>query len=193
MPSKSVLKRGFKAEAERLAEQYRGELNLSKFDPLDAFLLAKHLEIPIFSVEEAFEGDKNNPHFSIMSNTSLFSAMWMPNEDGDKIIIHNANHSYYRQQSNIMHELAHIIRKHEMPEETAQLCWLFNLHYYNPVHEQEAKYLGGCLQITRAGLLWAVKTHSEEQISKYYNASSEMVRFRLNATGVLKQLGNKSR
>lgn len=187
MPSKSVLKRGFKAEAERIAERYRSELNISKFDPLDAFQLADHLGIPIFSVEEAFGGNENSPNFSVLNNPNSFSAMWMPNEDGDKIIIHNSKHSAYRQQSNIMHELAHIIRNHEMPEETAKLCMLFNLHYFNPLHEQEAKFLGGCLQITRAGLQWAIKRFSEEQISEYYTASGEMVKYRLNATGVLKQ------
>lgn len=188
MPSKSVLKRGFKAEAERISEQYRQKLGFSKFDPLDAFVLAKHLDIPVFSVDEAFAGDLSSPHLPKLHDTSKFSAFWMPNEDGDKIIIHNHYHSEKRQQSNIMHELAHIIRNHEIPEETAKLCFLLNLHYFNKEQEEEAKYLGACLQITRPGLQWALKqNYSPEQISNYYNASVEMVKFRLNTSGVLIQ------
>ena len=68
-------------------------------------------------------------------------AMWTITKRGSKIIIQNTRHSRLRQQSNIMHELAHVIRKHEIPNESAKLGHEFNLHYYNPLHEQEAKYL----------------------------------------------------
>jgi len=141
MPSKSVLQRGFKAEAERLSERYRTELGVSKFSPLDAFKLANHLGIDVYTVDEAFEGNEHLPAYLKMCDPDQFSAMWMSNENDEKIIIHNSKHSVYRQQSNIMHELAHVIRKHEIPDEQARLCSLFNLHYYNPLHEQEAKFL----------------------------------------------------
>jgi Zn-dependent peptidase ImmA (M78 family) len=188
MPSKSLLKRGFKAEAERLSEKYREELKISKFEPLDAFAFAKHLTIPIFTVENVFGEDSNNEYLKTLNDPSKFSAMWMLNEDGHKIIIHNANHSPKRQQSNIMHELAHIIRGHEIPDATAILCNVFKLHYFNKEHEQEAKYLGSCFQIARPGLQWALKRNfSHEEISDYFNASIEMVNFRLNTSGVLIQ------
>ena len=188
MPSKSVLKRGFKAKAERLSEKFRQDLGISKFDPLDAFTLATHLEVPIFSVNEIFSANPSSSYKSQLNDTSKFSAFWMLNSLGNKIIIHNDNHSSKRQQSNIMHELAHIILNHEIPLETAKLCHLFNLHYFNKEHEQEAKYFGACLQITRPGLQWALKRNfSYEEISDYFNASIEMVKFRLNSSGVLIQ------
>jgi Zn-dependent peptidase ImmA (M78 family) len=192
MPSKSVLKRGFKTEAEQIAEHYRQELGISKFDPLNAFYLAEHLNIPIFSVAEVFDDEKSHPDYLVLAETEKFHATWMTNEDGDKIIIHNTNHSDYRQQSNIMHELAHIIRKHEIPDEIRKLLLPLNLHYYNPLHEQEAKYLGGCLQITRPGLQWAIKRMTEDEISAYYKASVDMVRYRLNISGVMKQWRNRN-
>jgi Zn-dependent peptidase ImmA (M78 family) len=186
MPSKTVLRRGFKAEAERISENFRNQLGISKFDPLDAFRLAEYLGIPVISLDE-LDGFPEE-HLSILRQPSKFSAIWMPNEEEDKIIIHNNHHSPKRQQSNIMHELSHIICNHEIPEETARLCFLLNLHYYNTEQEQEAKYLGSCLQITRAGLQWSLKrNYSEEKISDYYNASIEMVKFRLNTSGVLIQ------
>lgn len=192
MPSKSILRRGFKAEAERISEKYREEIGVSKFNPLDAFTLAKHLEIPIFTVNEAFADNLDSPYLSKLNDTSRFSAVWMPNKDGDKIIIHNSNHSNKRQQSNIMHELAHIICGHEIPEEAAKLCHLLSLHYFNKEHEEEAKYLGSCLQITRSGLQWALKQdYSHEKISDYYTASIDMVRFRLNTSGVLIQRNHR--
>lgn len=187
MASRSLLERGFKAKAERLSESFRSRLGILKVDPLDAFDLAKHLGIPIYSVSELKDELQPN-HYVRLSDPSEFSAVWMPNSENEKIIIHNNFHSKKRQQSNLMHELAHIILKHEIPEEQARLCFLLGLHYYNPVHEEEAKYLGGCLQITRPGLLWAIKKgDSEFEISEYYVASTEMVSYRLRITGVLKQ------
>lgn len=187
MASKSLLERGFKAKAERLSESFRNELAISKFDPLDAFDLAKHLKIQVFSVFE-LKDDLKPEDYARLSDPGKFSAMWMPNSDNEKIIIHNNFHSKKRQQSNLMHELAHVILGHEIPAEQARLCFLLRLHYYNPVHEEEAKYLGGCLQITRPGLLWSVKKgDSEAEISEYYVASTEMVSYRLRITGVLRQ------
>ena len=114
--------------------------------------------------------------------------MWMPNSEGVKLIVHNDYHSAKRQQSNLMHELAHIILKHQISEEAAKLCFLYGLHYFNAEQENEAKFLGACLQITRPGLLWALKKeYTIEQISDYFNASIEMVQFRLNKSGVNKQ------
>jgi len=187
MSSKSVLRRGFTAEAERISERYRRELNISIFDPLNAFRLADHLEVPVRTVDNL---KLHLPHnvYCILQDPERFSAMCMPNEDGDKVILHNDRHSKKRQQSNLMHELAHVILKHVIPDEAARLCFIFGLHYYSLEQEQEAKYLGGCLQITRPGLQWALKNnYSTTQISDYYSASTDMVNYRLRVSGVLRQ------
>jgi Zn-dependent peptidase ImmA (M78 family) len=187
MSSKSVLRHGFKAEAERVSEKYRTQLGISKFGPLDAFALAKHIQVPVISVND-FAEDVSSTHLETLRDTSKFSAMWMPNAQGDKIVIHNNFHSEKRQQSNIMHELAHIILDHKISDEAAALCFSYGLHYFNTEQEQEAKLLGGCLQITRPALQWALKQNfSEQQISDYFNASMDMVKYRLNSTGVLIQ------
>lgn len=186
MAGKSLVDRGFKANAERLSERYRSELGLSKFAPLDAFQLADHLKVPVFCVDDFTE--LPDEKLRRLQDPSQFSAMWMPNEDGDRIIIHNNHHSPKRQQSNVMHELAHIIQGHEIPEEAAKLCLLYGLHYYNAKQEEEAKLLGACLQITRPGLLWSLKRNlTEDEISEYYRASTDMVSFRLKTSGVLRQ------
>jgi hypothetical protein len=182
--SNSIYEWGFKTKAENLAIQYREELNRSKFDPLNAFALAEHLDIPIFTVDEAFKGSEDHPSYLQMSDTSKFNALWMPNEDGERIVIHNSNHSAKRQQSNLMHELAHIILNHAIPEDFAKVCMLYNLHYYNKKQEEEAKFLGACLQLTKPSILWAKKENwSLTKVSDYYSASIEMVNFRFNIIG----------
>ncbi len=187
MPSNFKFKYGFKAKAERLSEEYRAQLGLTKFDALDACILANYLDIPIVTIDELKDSLPFN-FYKTLCNTDKFSAMWTVNEDADKFIIHNNHHSPKRQQSNLMHELAHLILKHEISPEAARLCFLTGLHYFNKEQEQEAKYLGACLQIARPGLLWALKKgYSELQISDYYKASSEMVSYRLKVSGVLIQ------
>lgn len=191
MPNNSGFKRGFKTKAEELAIYYREKLRLSPFKPLCAFKLASYMEIPVFSVEDAFQGNELNPHFALMNDTSKFNALWMPNEDGDKIIIHNQNHSSQRQQSNLMHELSHIILEHSIPEDIGKICHKFNLHYYSKQHELEARFLGACLQITTPSIRWVIKEKwTEDEISHYYNASLEMVRYRIN---ILNRKRNHSR
>ena len=188
MPSKSVLPRGFTTVAENLSEKYRTELGISKFEPMDAFKLAEHLKVDVFTVDEIYEDNQQHPAYQIMSDPDRFNAMWTPNSEGRKTIIHNDKHSAYRQQSNLMHELSHVIRDHTVPHEAAMLCAQLNLHYYNAIHEQEAKYLGGCLQITRPGIQWGLE-HLEtvERIAEYFNASTDMVNYRMRITGVAKQ------
>lgn len=186
MANKSQFPYGFKAKAQRLAIEYREQLSISKFDPLDAFDLAEHLGVPILSVDE-FEGEISDEQVNRLRDTNKFSAMWLPNSDGEKIIVHNSYHSAKRQQSNLMHELAHLILRHEISEEAARLCFLYRLHYFNKEQELEAKFFGSCLQITTPGLLWAIKRKTIEQISDYYTASVEMVQYRINSIGVLKQ------
>ncbi len=182
--SNSLLRHGFQTEAERKAEHYRAQLNVSKFCPLNAFHLADHLGVLVAGITEVLppEGVQklNDPN-----RQDVFSATIMNNMDNDPLIIHNDLHSKFRQQSNIMHELAHFICGHEIPYEIQQLNLPGNLRYYNPVHEAEAIYLGGCLQITKAGLLWKTKNNSSlEEISEYYSASVDMVKYRLSASGV---------
>jgi Zn-dependent peptidase ImmA (M78 family) len=185
MAKVNVLRKGFKSEAERKAEFYRAELKLSKFAPLDAFKLAEHLDVLVAGISEVLPASEIKK-LNKSSSQDKFSALLMKNVDNDPLIIHNDSDSKFRQQSNIMHELAHFICGHEIPEEIINLNLPGNLRYFNQVHEEEAKYLGSCLQITKVGLLWKTKhRHTLEEISEYYCASIDMVRFRLNASGVL--------
>ena len=109
MAKKSILPRGFKTHAEKLSEGYRAQLSLDKTSPLCAFKLAKHLNILVTSIDNLL------PQSEVEKLKDSFNALWINNVDGDKVIIHNNSQSVFRQQSNVMHEIAHIIRKHQRP------------------------------------------------------------------------------
>lgn len=185
--SDSLLRRGFKAEAERKSESIRKELGISKFGALCGFDLAKHLDILVCGMTELLSPEQvkkiNDP-----AKKEKFSALLFKNVDNDPVIIHNDLDSKYRQQSNLMHELAHFICGHEVPEHVKNINISADLRYYNDVHEAEATYLGGCLQITQAGLLWKRKTNaSETEISSFYSASVDMVKYRMRILGLDKR------
>lgn len=189
MADKSLLKRGFKTQAERLAISYRCDLSLSATQPLEANDLAKHLGIAVFPATEFLSEEK---YIKLLvgdeEKTSGWSALTMETKRGNKIIIHNPFHSVGRQQSNLMHELAHIICKHEFPTYTYDFAIPVGMRHFNPLQEEEAQCLGETLQLPRTALEWAIKAEmSVQEIANYFLASEEMVNYRLNISGVRRQ------
>lgn len=186
----SLLPRGFKAKAERTALEFRKKLELEVHDPLCGFKLAEHLSIPVYSPEEFFSpGTDMNDLVGTKSKDNGWSALTMLTGTNKKIIIHNHLHAPTRQQSNLMHELAHVICEHKHPETHKNIALPFFMRDYDKQHEEEANYLGSALQITREGLIWALKKRMElNEIAEHYNASTAMVTLRINSTGVKRQL-----
>jgi Zn-dependent peptidase ImmA (M78 family) len=182
---KNILERGFKADAERQAIYYREALSIHPCAPLCAFKLAKHLKISIYS---ALEFPITSNEIGILKGSNglgnEWSALTMITKLGNQIIIHNPFHSSARQQSNIMHELAHILCKHEHPK-VSDIRIPVGIRHFNELHEEEAKHLGATLQLAKPCLLWAKKHNmNNDEIAAYFNASNEMVNFRLNSTGL---------
>lgn len=117
-----------------------------------------------------------------------FSAGTFRCADGRRVIVYNPLHSLSRTRSNQAHELAHIILDHDVRtiEQVGNLKFLT----CDVEQEQEADWLGGCLLLPRE-LLWkaAHKGMTPGDIATQYQTSEDMARFRLNASGVLVQLG----
>jgi Zn-dependent peptidase ImmA (M78 family) len=176
---------GFIKEAEDMALEIREQLKVSKFAALNAFDVAKKKEIPIFTFDEILYGDIYSAKREQLHNDSNVSALYTINKEGRYIILHKNINSAEREQSNIMHEIAHILLKHKVPEEFQRLVSLFQIPYDNKVQEAEAKYLGSCLQLPKPVLFLAKKMKwTEEEISKKYFASIEMIRYRMDISGV---------
>jgi Zn-dependent peptidase ImmA (M78 family) len=73
-----------------------------------------------------------------------------------KIIIYHVNASQARQQSNMMHELAHIICKHEIIIPDGHILPGY-MRYFDKFQEAEAAYLGGCFQLSQPYLILSIK------------------------------------
>lgn len=193
MATKSILKRGFKAKAERLAKEYRVNLGVHPCAPLCAFKLAEHLEIKVQPATDLLALPNEINRLSGANGKDCeWSALTMENESGQKLVLHNPFHSVARQQSDLMHELSHIICKHERKDEVYDFPIPFGMRYYDEEEEEEAKCLGSALQLATPCLLWAKKRNMPyAEIATHFNASVDMVTYRMNMTGIAKRMNFK--
>lgn len=183
MPNKksNLLPKGFTTRSEKIAEGYRSDLSLQTHDPLMASALAAHLGVSICPISDYSK--------DVAALCNEWSGVTIHDSHGKPFIVHNSFHSPARQESTLMHELAHIICGHVRADQYEGIAIPSNLRDYNPQQEQEAAYLGGCLQLPRIALLHVFKKQTtEEQIAELYGASLQMVRYRIRITGVMNQV-----
>lgn len=191
MAAKSKLKRGFKSKSEKLALEFREKLGVHPCSPLCAFQLAEHIGIKVYPATEFFSNSSAEVGLLSGNNGKVceWSALTMTTEVCNRIIIHNPFNSTARQQSDIMHELSHIICEHEGRQIDIGITIPIGMREFNEEQEEEAKCLGSILQIARPGLFWAKKRDMNvEDIASHFNASVDMVKYRLNTSGIEKQL-----
>jgi Zn-dependent peptidase ImmA (M78 family) len=183
LSNNKLLKRGFKSKAEKLSISLRDQLSLKAWEPICAFKLAENLKIPFYKATE-FVSTENEIE-TLKRNE--WSALTMETKMGNQIIIFNPFHSNQRQQSNIMHELAHILCEHKRNTEKYDFAIPFGMHEFDEIQEEEAICLGATLQLPKACLFWSIKRNlTNEEIALRFNSSTEMVRYRMNITGIAK-------
>jgi hypothetical protein len=171
----------FKRWCENEAVNWRRKLNLYAYAPLPAAQLAALLTIPLITPFEIPDFDSIQMRNVLETDTSSWSAVTITVPGQKPLIIYNPFHASTRHEANIMHELAHLILRHKPIVIETNLPFLRQA--YRPEDEKEAEYLGGCLQITKIGLDWAIgRDMSRQQIADHFGASLEMVQYRLNMT-----------
>ncbi|WP_411879761.1 ImmA/IrrE family metallo-endopeptidase [Polaromonas sp. YR568] len=174
------LRRGFKAEAEAYACGFREKLGLRAHQPLDMFLLARHLAVPVLSLRDLAQDLKPAVYKHLTTSASAeFSAVTLCLGSA-KHIVYNDSHAPTRQQSDLAHELAHIILGHSMSELTQESGG----RHYNKELEDEAACLSGVLLLPQAAALWVLRSgKSTEQSAADFNISMQMMTMRLNQSG----------
>jgi len=180
-----TLPRGFKANAEREAIRVRSEMGLPQRAPISVDRLAT--EIAGATIIDG--GELIDPAlFADLQSIQqyAFSAATF-DIDGRKIIVTSPLATPERRASDIAHEVAHILLKHELSEVREVNGVPFRTCM--PDEEEQATALGGTLLLPRPLLLAAAREGliTPRQIAKRFGVSEEMARFRLNATGAAKQ------
>ena len=193
------MKHGFKAQAERKANALREQLRIPPSKPLLGKNLAKHLKVKIASADRLLSIESSSENSLILpeefrqqlweNDTSSWSAFTISHEVAGTWIFYNPTHNKGRHESNVMHEISHIVCKHEPSKFMAFNNMAFSLRTCDAEQEEEADWLCGCLKLPRDGLLWAVRRKmSNSKIADHFVTSLEMVQWRRNKTGVDRQL-----
>jgi Zn-dependent peptidase ImmA (M78 family) len=182
------VERGFKTRCENIAAQVRSDLGLNKTAPLPPELLAEHLGVQLWSPKD-IRGLSRESLQQLKRDKGSWSAITVAFV-GIEAIIYNDRHVKNRQSSDIMHELSHIILGHKPTE-----MMLFSedldivLRDYDEDAEEEATWLSGCLLLPRDALFYIRKYFIDDQTVKdTYHVSSILLRFRMNITGIEKQM-----
>lgn len=185
------MKRGFKARAERFSEELRRNLGLRIDEALPARSLAEHLGVRVMGVEDIPGVRRLDASRLLNGAVSGWSGFTL--EVGYRtFIVHNTSHASTRQESDLMHELAHVLCEHP-PGRILQIGD-FVLRHFDPDEEDEAVWLGAALQIPCKSLLTLARNFwSIPRIARRFGASQDLTRFRYNMCGINARLRREGR
>ena len=179
------LRRGFKSDAERTAELVRNDLGLGLLDRLDCFALAEGWGIPVVSLGELREDGASEVSIRrLLSPEAGFSATTVV-VGPKRLIVYNPRQEPGRKSNSLAHELAHVILEHE----AAPAIGVGGCRHWDGRQEAEADWLGGALLVPRAGALeWMLESDDIEAGASNFGVSLALFRWRINHTGVVRQV-----
>ena len=168
-----AFRRGFKAEANRIALRIRDRMGLSPIDPIDPFEVCTHLDIRVIQLSEI---EPRSPF--LRGQSSAFSAVTVPCGH-ETAIVHNDSHHEYRQRSNLCHELAHCFLGHECTPPLTEK----GERARDGGIEGEANFLAGSLLIPNEAALHIVANDLVRRAQQIYGVSAPMLTYRLRISG----------
>ena len=184
-----TLRRGFKADAERRAAAFRAQLGRTDYAAVTPDELAEAAGIAIVDAARLVDIERLEELERIQA--FAFSACTFEIE-GRRIIVTNPLRVGGRRNSDVAHEFSHVVLKHEL----AQLRDLDGAVFRTcePAEEEEATALGGTLLLPRPMLLRAAAQGMRAaEVAEEYNVTIDMARYRLNTTGVERQMAARRR
>lgn len=177
--------RGFKSETERTIADIRKNLELGPDEQVDLPAVADYLGIEVRRADELVDVQLLRELESL--HPGAFSACTFRPRPGHIVIVYNPLHAASRNNSDLAHELAHIVLRHEL----TKLERMGDLSYFvcNAQQEEEAAWFAGSLLLPRDLLLIDLRRGlSSAAIAKKRKLSEAMVTYRINVTGANRQL-----
>lgn len=179
-----ALRRGFKADAKRLAGEVRDlELGCGLWVPFDPWRLAELYGISVQGITEVGASAPTVEYLTITS-PRLFSGALLPIGTG-RAIVENDGHDRPRRRSTVCHEMCHVLLEHRFT--TVLVREGDNCRNSDRNQELEAAELAGELLVPAA----AARTMghsglSDEEVARKYEVSLEMARWRMQVSGARK-------
>ena len=188
-------RRGFKTWCEKAARGFRRDLAVPLNGALCPRVLAQHLKILIWTPHDVARfANIDSRHLDqlLVHDADSWSAvtLMLPSQ---KLIVVNSTHAPVRQNSDIMHELSHLVLEHEPARVDMTSQKLMILDTYNKLQENEANWLAGALLVPRDGLLEVLSRHPyNEHAATHFKVSNPMIAWRRQVTGIDVQLQRRS-
>jgi IrrE N-terminal-like domain len=179
-----MFRRGFKSWCEETALKVRQHQELATTAPLSPFVLARELQVAVVQPADLKHLAEDVRRRLLREHSDCWSAITIPGKERP-LIVYNPSHSAARQNSDLMHELAHILLGHKPTVVFIDPNTDLSLRTFDKAQEEEANWLGGCLLLPREVLLHIKATHlSNEAACRHYGVSAKMLSYRMNVSGV---------
>jgi Zn-dependent peptidase ImmA (M78 family) len=181
------MRRGFKAEAERIALNVRERLGLDPKAPVDPWIYANTLGVVVLDFESLGLPSEHRRQLLEIDPES-WSGLTL--KDGGKyFVVLNPADPKSRQCNTMMHELAHIHLKHVPKRVDISASGLMLLSDYPADQEDEADWLAAAVLLPRDALHhYKSLGWTTPQICEAFNVSTQLCDWRLRMTGVNAQL-----
>ena len=179
-----MFRRGFKSWCEETALAVRKHQGLAPTAPLSPFVLARELRVEVIQPVDLKELSEDVRRRLLGQHADCWSASTLPGKRRPRIV-YNPSHSAARQNSDLMHELAHIFLGHKPTMLFVDPNTDLALRTHDKAQEEEANWLAGCLLLPRDVLVHIKATGlSDESACRQYGVSSKMLIYRMNVSGV---------
>lgn len=179
-----MFKRGFKAWCERVSLEKRAELGLRTTDPLNPAGLAESLGITVWTPSDVPDLSEKWIDILLYGDSDSWSAVTL-RLPGSNLIILNSAHSVARQNSDLMHELAHILLAHTPTRVDVSEDQQLLLRTHDREQEKEASWLAGCLLLPRPVLFTILQLGgATQEVARKYGVSMDMLAYRIRVAGV---------
>ena len=179
-----ALRRGFKSEAERIAQRVRSELNIGAAEMVTPGVLADLLGVEVRSGDDLIPR-KRFVELDQIQKGAFSACTFRPSEDR-VVVVYNPLSSERRRTSDLAHELAHILLNHDLSR--IEKLGAVTFVACDATQEEEAAWLSGCLLLPRALLLREVRQGlNASSIAEKCGVSETLAKYRINVTGVARQ------
>jgi len=179
--------RGFKSWCENVAIQHRKDIGLEEIDPIDPRVLAQKLGVHVLAIDQVPDIEEKTLNILTQDDPDSWSALTVCS-DNSHLVVLNPTQSKARTNSDLAHELSHIIIGHTAARIDVTPDNLLILDSYDKKQEDEANWLAGCLLLPRPALIHIIRNiKNESKARNDYGVSAQMLTYRLNVTGARRQ------
>lgn len=186
------MKRGFKAQCDRIVAEVRGKLGLPTYASFDPFAYAELLDVPCTPVSSLPGCSEETLVHVAGVGRKDFSAVTVY-RSARTIVVYNDNNSPERQRSDVSHELAHITLRHKpRPVFGEGGCRAWDEEQKE--QEEEAVWLASAFLVPSEVALEIARSRIPmEEAASTYGVSVQLMRYRLNVSGALKRARQEAR